>query len=304
MPSYKKLQDKIPVPLPTINSLLDDDRVSFRNYQLSGSEKKTMCIDVKEYNLNQPKATIILGHCMFSKGNYLCKQDVPTISSFYLDNNYRVLIPFASLPGEKKCFDDLIKSTTDVIEHVSKTSNQPIYLVGHSLSGIAYLAQQSICKHKQVKGIITLGSAPWNKELVQKLKLKERLRIHFICQFLRIMAHVFGYIPANKLRFGSVNETDKMVRQVTLNNYFYNQFMSNDKSIDYLKSIEKLDCQVLCLSSDSDEIANTELVKAFGNKLKNIQYINTSNLNHMELVSSTKNWTNWNKMLNWIECID
>jgi len=292
---------------PTIAELLNNKAIRMTSHLIPIKNKNGLkYIYVREFSPLNPTKTILMGHAMFCQGNYLCRKNVPSLTSCLLEKNCQVFVPDLRAHGESCDYaswniDDLIQDIGQTLSFIQTLSPLPLFLVGHSLSGILYLVQQSLTANKGVKGIVTIGAAPWNRSLISELKRSYYLKIRLITFFIKVVTKVYGCMPARKFKLGSADECKEVLNQLVFDNFYKNQFLSTSGQINYMEWLKNITTPLLCLTSKNDLFACQQHVENFVETIQNKEFITVEKSSHMALAASSDNWEVWNEVFMWVD---
>jgi len=263
-------------------------------------------IKVASYKPASPAtAVIILGRAMFTTGKYLAKMYSPSLTACLLANGFHVLIPQAiTEKNHNTSFDDLLNHTDEHIKFAKSLQPQlPIFLLGHSLSGLTFLAHQGLAAStEKVNGIITLGAATWHRHYIKTENRLFIVRLQLITSLLRLFSITTGFVPARLFGYGDHDEQRAVVQQVTLNNMRHGQWKSLDQTIDYYEALASVQCPVLSVASHKDKYSPVAQVNKLHSYLPNkADEIVTDQCSHMDLGLSIHAWDVWEEIASWVK---
>lgn len=140
----------------------------------------------------------------------------------------------------------------------------PIYLIGHSISGQLSALYLSVNK-EPVKGLITIASPSlFFRKFGRGLKV--RLMMLMGSQISYLTALIFGYFPGKKIGLGGI-EARNVVKDWSFE-ALTGCFNITNNNNNFEKQLRDIQCPVLAISLDGDPLAPLSAVKYFHRKLK------------------------------------
>ena len=287
-----------------LRELLNDDTCLREVHTLPSGRPGTSAVQVEDFRpASAPAAVAILGRALFTTGRYLSETQRPSLAACLVRKGIQVLVPHATESGDRACsFEAMLEDTTQVIELArGLRPGTPVFLVGHSLSGLCFLVQQGLAPAAQVQGIVTLGASLWHRHSLQGETSGFRLRLTLSAGLARLLQGMFGQVPARRLGFGDYDEHPDLVRQVLIDPMERGNWRSLDGSTDFRAALCECTVPVLAVASRTDRYAPTRQVQRFHAGLpREPRLLAADGLGHIALARDERAWAAWEQIAAWI----
>jgi len=167
-------------------------------------------------------------------------------------------------------------------------TDQPIFLIGHSLGGQLSCLHQSCCQQSERVDAIILIGAPsvYYKGWSFPFNFGALVFTHSSW----ILSKVMGYFPGNRLGFGG-RQSERVIADWA-NFSRTGQFNLSKSERDYDLALSKLDINILCLSFADDHYAPQKTVNNLINKMPGAAICH-DHLTSRQLGSTSVDHFNW-----------
>lgn len=207
----------------------------------------------------RPLGVVVAGHAMMVDSRTICRPDQPTLASVLVAAGFRVLVPDLRGHGESGpraadggnwTIDDLVADVAHYVELARAVEpRRPIALVGHSVFAHAALAWLGQNPDPSVRALVLMACSVWNRRFEPSRVMWWLKRGLFWLSAM--LAELWGYLPARRLRLGSNDESLGFWRQFH-GHVRRDRWDALDGSVDYWAGLDSVRAPVLHVMSEGD----------------------------------------------------